>query len=134
MEGIGVAQTWFLSRYHGIFEQDELAERGSLNGLHAKRSLPVKPFSDIFAKQFIRKADQLFSNPNSLLNSSAPSPHLMSLQAPVQRILAHLVVQTELEQTAEISVVKHIQWFGCQSIQIGKEKGGGSNFFVRNVK
>ena len=78
MEGIGVAQTWFLSRYHGLFERYGLAEKSPVDGIHAKRSLPIKSYAGILSKQLMRKADRLFLNPNSPANSVPPILNVVS--------------------------------------------------------
>ena len=70
MEGIGVSQTWFVSRFHNLFERFGLAQKESIDGLKVRRTVPVKTFAGILAKQLIRKADILFSNHNPSANTN----------------------------------------------------------------
>ena len=62
MEGIGVCQVWFLSRFHCIFEKFNLTQQDAEDLRSAKRHLPVKRFAGILANQLIRVADQTLTN------------------------------------------------------------------------
>ena len=72
MEGIGVTQAWFVSRFHGIFDQYKLSVIDQFqDGLTSQRFLPIKKFAEILSNQLIWKGQLLFRYP-SLTNRALP--------------------------------------------------------------
>ena len=69
-----MAQTWFVARYHNLFERNGLAQKESRDGLKVGKTIPVKAFSGILAKQLIHKADIILPNPNPPANSTNQNP------------------------------------------------------------